>query len=208
TSTEENRDDVRAELLEVLIGTESKPASGDPHLRATAAQGLGNLGSSEDAPVLLDSLMGPLQDRNVQVRIESAISLGKLDYTQSRDLRRDVINRLRDRLVFERNDSGRLMETAFLVRTSMLNSLIGIGGRSAASAIHDVAGQVYKDIENPRTNKFTSSTDRGLLDRCLEGMILTTKVDRQKAVDHRNNSNDLTPHLDWWTHRISEMDED
>ncbi|MHC4840866.1 MAG: HEAT repeat domain-containing protein [Planctomycetota bacterium] len=208
TSNDGNREQVRTDLLAILVGTESEPPSGDPHLRATAVQGLGDLGSPDDSQVLLDTLMGPLQDRNVQVRIEAAIALGKLDYGQHRDLRRNVIARLRDRLAFERNERGKLKETEFLVRTSMLNSMIGVGGRSAASGVHDVAVQVHKDIENPDTNKFTSATDRGLMDRCIEGLILVTGVDRELAVDHRNNANDLGPHFDWWTQRISEMPED
>ncbi|MDC1142023.1 HEAT repeat domain-containing protein [Planctomycetota bacterium] len=208
TANDENHEQVRAELLAVFIGTESEPASGDPHLRATAAQGLGNLGNPDDADVLLDTLMGPLLDRNALVRVEAAISLGKLDYSQHRDLRRNVIAKLRDRLAFDRNDSGRLKETQFLVRTSMLNSIIGIGGRSAASGVHDVAVQVHRDIENPDSNKFTSATDRGLMDRCIEGLILSTGVDRQLAVEHRSQANDLGPHFDWWTQRISEMPED
>lgn len=208
TATDENRENVRAELIEILVGSESKLASADPHLRASAAQGLGELGNASDSELLLDTLMGPLLDHNVLVRVEAAVAIGKLDYTSNRELRRDVIDRLRDRLAFERNESGRLFEVEFLVRTSMLNALIGIAGRSAASGIHDVAVQVNKDIENTDANKFTSATDRGLLDRSIEGLIIVTGVERKLATDHRNSNSRLNPHFDWWTQRIAEMPED
>ncbi|MBZ0136423.1 MAG: hypothetical protein K8I27_08640 [Planctomycetes bacterium] len=197
----------RAELRTVLGGGADSPRDADPHLRATAAQGLGMLGYADDYEALLDALLGPLADENMLVRMECAIALGKLAYSGRTDERRlEVILQLRRRVAFERDDNGRLFETEFLVRSAMLNSLIAIGGRDSAAAIHDIASRIHSDLESTEA-VFTSASDRGLLDRCFQGLAALTGVPLREAADNRFASDDLTDHIDWWASRISEMPE-
>lgn len=203
----EQHDDRRARLRATLAGSVDQPRDTDPHTRATAAQGLGMLGYADDCWVLLDVLMGPLADDSMLVRLECAISLGKLRYTGRADeRRRDVVLQLRRRLAFDRDDSGRLMEPEYLVRSAMLNSLIAIGGRDCAAAIHDVAMRLNSDLQSTQA-VFTSAGDRGLLDRCFQGLCEITGVTPREAADNRFSSDDLTDHIDWWATRISEMPE-
>lgn len=197
----------RTELRAVLGGGADRPRDADPHLRATAAQSLGILGYADDYAALLDGLLGPLADENMLVRMECAIALGKLGYGGRTDERRlEVILQLRRRIAFERDDNGRPFETEFLVRSAMLNSLIAIGGRDSAAAIHDVATRVHGDLSSSEA-VFTSASDRGLLDRCFQGLAALTGVPLREATDNRFASDDLTDHIDWWAARISEMPE-
>jgi hypothetical protein len=179
----------------------------DPHMRATAAQGLGMLGYAEDAPALLDALLGPLADDSSLVRMECAIALGKLEYDGRGDQQRlDVILSLRRRIGFDRDDTGRLNEPEFLVRSAMLNSLIAIGGRDSAAAIHDVASRIYSDLQSTEV-VFTTAGDRGLLDRCFQGLSRLTGVSTREAADHRFGTDDMRVHIEWWASRIAEMPE-
>jgi HEAT repeat protein len=204
----DDRDNVRAELRLTLVGDATRPRSGDPHLRAAAAQGLGDLGDPADAELLLDVLMGPLSDSSMQVRLESAIALGKLHYGGRADpLQRIVILSLRDRIAFDRDDSGRPFETEYMVRNAMLNSLIALGGRAGANAIHDIATRLYSDLQATGGALFTGATDKGLLDRCFEGLGTITGVSRREAAAHRVANDDLDEHLSWWAEQIRLMDQ-
>jgi hypothetical protein len=199
---------MRERLRGILGGTADSPPDGSPHLRARAAQGLGQFGDADDSRLLLDALLGPLRDENVMVRMESAIALGKLRFDGTFDpRRRDVIAYMRARLAFDRDDNGRPLETEFMVRSAMLNSLIFIGGRDAATAIYDVAVRVYRDLEGSASGVYTSATDRGLLDRCFEGLAEITGVGRQAAAEHRFENDDLARHIDWWAQQITAMPE-
>lgn len=203
----ESHDAKRAELRTTLGGGVDQPRDADPHLRGTAAQGLGMLGYADDYQVLLDSLLGPLADENKLVRMECAIALGKLEYSGRTDERRlDVILQLRRRLAFDRDVDGRLFETEYLVRSAMVNSLIAIGGRDSAAALYDVASRVHSDLESTEA-VFTSASDRGLLDRCFQGLSTITGVPLKEAADNRFSSDDLADHIDWWATQISEMPE-
>lgn len=206
-SDPDQHDTKRAELRVILGGGVDQPRDADPHLRATAAQGLGMLGYADDSTALIDALLGPLADESKLVRMECAIALGKLKYSGRTDERRlEVILQLRRRLAFERDDSGRLFETEYLVRSAMLNSLIAIGGRDSAAAIHDVASRVHSDLESTEA-VFTSASDRGLLDRCFQGLSDITGVPLKEAADNRFATDDLTDHIDWWATQISKMPE-
>jgi hypothetical protein len=206
----------RAELTEILLGGQNTPRDEDPHLRAVAAQGLGELGYAEDSEVLMDALAGPpsgeglgsritsLADGSTQVRMECAIALGKLYYAGVRDRRRiEVINVLKARIV--RDPGGARGEAEFMVRTAMLNSLIALGGRRAAIAIHDVATRLQSDLASGPASITTTATDKGLLDRCFEGLCILTGVSPQVAAQHRVEHDNLGAHVAWWTERIRDM---
>lgn len=197
----EDFDSTRKRLTLVLMGDNETRRSDDPHLRAAAAQGLGELSDPADATNLLDVLLGPLRDGHVQVRMECAIALGKLRYPRLSDIRRDVLQALRNRLVYDTDERGRPLEGEFFVRSAMLNSLIVLGGRDAASAVHDVAMRLYQGIDNG----IAAPLDRGLLDRCFEGLAELTRVSADSVVENRVGSDDLQDHLDWWANRIADM---
>lgn len=199
-------DDQRAHLRRILVGDVENRPHHDPHMRAAAAQGLGELGNPADAEVLRSALLGTLRDQNLQVRMECAIALGKLRYEGPQDDRRAVtLIALRDRLAHERDENGRPLETEFLVRTAMLNSLIALGGRDAAVAIFEVASQVNSDLSDVEASLFTSATDRGLLDRCFEGLARITRTPAQEVAVNRVESGDVEQHLRWWEDQISRM---
>jgi hypothetical protein len=199
---------MRADLRAMLIGGVDTPPESDPHLRAEAARGLGNLASPEDSGVLLDLLLGDLADESVAVRWECAIALGKLKYAGRSDKRRiEVVQSLRNRIAFDRDDDGRPNETEFMVRSAMLNSMIALGGRDAAVAVHDVAERVYGDLEDVEASLYTSATDRGLLDRCFQGLAELTGAGEQAAAQNRFDTKNLDEHLDWWAQQISDMPE-
>lgn len=199
---------LRARLRGLMIGGPDTPPTADPHLRAEAARGLGNLRNADDAGLLLDVLMGPLADENLAVRIECATALGKLRYQGRTDRRRtDVLQSLRNRIAFDRDEEGRPYETQFLVRTAMLNSMIALGGRDAAVAVHDAAERVYADLQDVQASLYTSATDRGLLDRCFQGLGELTGVSAKESAQNRFDTENLGQHLDWWAQQVSEMAE-
>ncbi|MEZ5993162.1 MAG: hypothetical protein R3E76_12535 [Planctomycetota bacterium] len=199
---------MRSRLRRLLVGDAESPRDGDPHIRSGAAQGLGDLHDPEDADVLLEALMGPLADEGVLVRIECAIALGKLWYPERMDERRQrVILSLRSRVAFDRDDSGRALESEYLVRSAMVSSLVAIGGRDAAAALHDIASRLLSDIEDAQGIMYTAATDRGLLDRCFAGLADVTGVPEEEAAQNRFENDDLTAHIDWWTDRIADMPE-
>ncbi|MCB9932961.1 MAG: hypothetical protein H6841_06020 [Planctomycetes bacterium] len=205
---EGEREAMRARLRGVLVGDANKAPDGDPHLRATAVQGLGELSDASDAELLLEILMGPLADENVLVRIECAIALGKLRYEGRTDPRRqDTILSLRNRIAFDRDEMGRPYETEYLVRSAMVSSLIAIGGRDAAAALHDIASRVHSDLANLQSSLYTSATDQGLLDRCFEGLAQITGTPEMEAARNRFENDDLARHIDWWNDRIADMPE-
>ncbi len=201
---------MRRRLTAILLGDGAVPAAEDPHLRATAAQGLGNIGDPGDADALLEALLGPLADESLQVRLECAISLGKLDYEGRRDERRSrVVDALKERLAFQRNADGFLLERQFMVRSAMLNSLIALGGRRVAIAIHDVATRLHIDMTSTDGVVMPTTSDRGLLDRCIEGLCIVTGQSRQDAAADRMARDDMGEHLrEWWVRRISAMADD
>jgi hypothetical protein len=200
--------EMRERLRTMLIGSPESPPDTDPHMRAEAARGLGNLHNADDSGLLLDVLMGPLADENLAVRLECAIALGKLEFQGRTDLRRtNVLQNLRNRLAFDRDEAGRPFETQFLVRTAMLNSMISLGGRDAAIAVHDVAERVYADMQDVQASIYTSATDRGLLDRAFQGLAELTGVGEKAAAQNRFDTENLGRHLDWWAQRIAEMAE-
>lgn len=202
---DEDRSKLRADLTTLLLGSTDEPADEDPHVRAAAAQGLGNLGDPADAEPLIDAMAGPLADESTQVRMECAISLGKLRYSGPLDERRLLVVRtLRNRVAFDRDASGRPLETEFMVRSAMLSSLVGLGGRSGATAIHDIASRINRDISSSGS-VFTGATDKGLLDRCFEGLCDITGVPVREAAAHRLTTDDFAKHLEWWADRISQM---
>jgi len=204
----EDQDARRKTLRAMLTGEGDAPREGDPHLRAEAARGLGQFGNAEDSELLLELLLGPLADESTAVRLECAISLGKLEYPSRRDARRvDVLLSLRNRVAFDRDETGRPQETEFLVRSAMLNTIILLGGRDAAIAVHDVAERVFSDLENVEASLYTSATDRGLLDRCFQGLAELTGVGQNTAARNRFETDDLAKHLQWWTRQIAEMPE-
>lgn len=204
----EERDGLRARLRITLLGQGTTRPDVDPHMRASAAQGLGNLANADDHDALLEALSGALSDENVLVRMECAVALGKLRYgAKGNERRKVVIQALRDRLAYQRDESGRLFEREFMVRVSMLNSLVQIGTRGAASAIHDVASRLVTDLEGEATAVNADASDKGLLDRALDALRILTGVPLAQAQEHRRRSDELGPHLAWWAGRIAEMPE-
>ncbi len=198
--------ELRQQLIENLLGGTDTPRHNDPHIRASSAQGLGDIGSPEDATALVAGLLGPYRDDSEQVRMECAIALGKLRYPSADDDRRQrVIESLRQRMAFERDQSGRLVENSYLVRLSMLNTLIYLGGRDAAAAVHDIATRLHQDLADPLSALESSPNEAGLLDRCFEGLMEMTGVDRQTANNERAKNDLLDPYLEWWVARIAEM---
>lgn len=204
----ENRDALRQRLRVALLGDGPTRPDVDPHMRAASAQGLGNLAHAEDCDALLEGLSGPLADENAMVRMECAIALGKLAYAPGDDERRKlVVRRLRDRLAYERDETGRLYEREFTVRVAMMNSLIQIGTRLSASALHDVASRLVNDLDGESSQANADASDKGLLDRAFEGLCRLTGVAQADASAQRRKSDELGPHLAWWAGRIAEMPE-
>lgn len=190
---------LRSKLADTLLRGE------DPHLRSAAAQGLGNIGHPGDADLLLEALLGPLADSSTQVRMECAIAVGKLIYPSRVDpRRRRVLTSLTTRVAYDRDPAGRPLETQFTVRSAMVNSLIALGGQGGAAALHDVATRLHADLTGGGA-ALTRATDRGLFDRCLDGLCVVTGVSRRDAATHRVANDDLATHLDWWAERIAEM---
>lgn len=204
----DQRDALRRRLRLSLLGEGTQRPDIDPHMRASSAQGLGNLAEAEDHDVLLEALGGSLADENPLVRMECAIALGKLQYSGKGDERRKtVIAALRDRLAYQRDETGRLFEREFTVRVAMVNSLVQIGTRSSASALHDVASRLANDLESETASINADAGDKGLLDRSLEGLRLLTGQTVASVQENRRKSDEITPHLAWWANRISEMPE-
>ena len=204
----EDTEAMRTRLRRIIAGDIDTVREEDPHLRATAVQGLGELGDPDDAELIRETLLGPLADENVLVRIECAIALGKLRYESRVDVRRlDTVLSLRNRVAFDRDDNERPFETEFLVRSAMVNTLIAIGGRDCAAALYDIAARLNKDLEDVEGALFTSATDRGLLDRCFEGLSILTGVSVKTASANRFANDELSAHIAWWADRISEMSE-
>lgn len=197
--------DLRAEYTRILLGGGNQPAEEDPHVRAAAAQSIGNLGYPEDAATLIEAMAGPLADESVQVRMECAIALGKLRFSGPTDKRRvDTIRTLRGRVAFDRDSAGRPMETEFMVRSAMLDSLINLGGRSGAVAIYDIATRINGDLES-MASSLTASTDKGLLDRCFAGLCEITGVRPRDAAANRLQNQSNVRHLQWWADQISNL---
>ncbi len=204
----EDRQALRARLRLTLLGDGPTRPEVDPHLRASAAQGLGNLANVEDSDALLEGLSGPLADENLQVRMECAIGLGKLVYgKESMEQRKMVLRRLRDRLGFDRDEAGRLYEREYFVRLAMLNSMIQIGGRTAAYSIHDVASRLVVDLEGAQAGANADASDKGLLERALEGLRQLTGATVNEAAANRRLSDDLDSHMKWWAQRVSQLPE-
>jgi hypothetical protein len=208
TVTDGDRDRLRTRLARMLLGDGSQRRDPDPHLRATAAQGLGDLRDPADTDTLLEALSGPFLDESLQVRIEAAIALGKLNYPSQGDLRRKrVLEKLRMRLAFERDETNRLQEPEYMVRSAMLNSIRALAGRDAAVALHDVARRIHSDSLNPETSVYMGPLDEGLLDLCLAGLAELTGVESRLADAHRQEHDDPEEHFTWWADRIAEMPE-
>ncbi|MBK9975143.1 MAG: hypothetical protein IPP14_10265 [Planctomycetes bacterium] len=204
----EDRQALRARLRLTLLGDGPTRPEVDPHLRASAAQGLGNLANPEDSDALLEGLSGPLADENLQVRMECAIGLGKLVYgSENAEQRKAVLRRLRDRLGFDRDEAGRLYEREYFVRLAMLNSMIQIGGRTAAFSVHDVASRLVVDLEGAQAGANADASDKGLLERALEGLRQLTGATVAEAAANRRLSDDLEPHMKWWAQRVSQLPE-
>jgi hypothetical protein len=70
-----------------------------------------------------------------------------------------------------------------------------------------VAERVYGDLENVEASLYTSATDRGLLDRCFQGLAELTGVGETAAAQNRFDTENLGKHLDWWAEQISDMPE-
>lgn len=204
--TEQDRDQLRAQQRTALAGGGRDTRHGDPHSRAAAAQALGDLGDAADADTLLAALCGPLADEHAMVRMECAIALGKLKYTGPGDQRRQrVIAALRDRSATDRDEGGKLLEREYMVRLSMVNSLVHLGGRSAAAAVWDVASSIAAERDSEASRG--DIADKGLLDRCIQGLQSLTGVSRAEAEANRALSDDWRPHMAWWTTRILVMPE-
>ncbi|MCC6464830.1 MAG: hypothetical protein IT463_05765 [Planctomycetes bacterium] len=202
--TPERADTMRDRLRAALAGSNNELPDGDPHMRATAAQGLGDLGDAADAWLLLEVMAGQAPDRNNMVRLECAIALGKLRYSGSRDERRlAALRALRMRAVQDRDENGRLIERDFLVRNAMVNTLAELGGRDAASALHDIAQHLEADL----AASAAEAEDKGLLDRCLANLVQVTGVAAETAAANRAATDSLKPHLAWWADRVAEMPE-
>ena len=209
TVPEGERDRLRLRLARMLLGDGTQRRDPDPHLRATAAQGLGDLRDPADTDTLLEALAGPFLDESLQVRVEAAIALGKLNYPSRSDRRRKrVLEKLRMRLAFERDETNRLQEPEYMVRSAMLNSILALAGRDAAVAVHDIARRIYSDSVNPETALYMGPLDEGLLDLCFEGLADLTGVDHRKADAHRQQHDDPDVHFTWWADRIAEMPEE
>lgn len=195
----------RAQLRELLLGGKSA-RDPDPHVRATCAQLLGEIGEPDDLDALLAALKGPYSDDSVMVRLECAIAVGKLHFPTITDRRRKLaLAELTSRLAHERDISGRILETDYQVRNAMINSLAALANRDAASALLDVARRMRMDLTNLETAVFTGAGEEGLFDQCLEMLIEVTGVAREKARASRAGSDDIDAHLNWWAERVAEM---
>ncbi|MCC6573066.1 MAG: HEAT repeat domain-containing protein [Planctomycetes bacterium] len=196
----------RARLRELLLGSADTRQDPDPHLRATAAQGLGEIGDPEDFEALREALLGAFADSQTVVRMEAAISLGKLRYTGLTDARRkETIRMLRSRLAFERDAAGRLMEGQYLVRSAMLNTLASLGARDAAIALHEVADRIATDLEGPDAQLLSSPGDEGLVDLCFEHIALMAGVTREQLLERQRLSELRAATLQWLSGKIAEM---
>ncbi len=195
----------RAQLRALLLGGE-KPRDPDPHVRATAAQLLGEVGEPDDLEALLAALKGLYADDNVMVRMECAVAVGKLRYASITDRRRrQALTELTNRLANERDSSGRIEETEYQVRNAMINSLATLGHRDGASALLDVARRIRSDLANLETLVFAGTGEEGLFDQCLEGLLQLTGISREKARQDRAAHENLEDHLKWWADRVAEM---
>lgn len=195
----------RALLRELLLGGKHG-RDPDPHVRATCAQLLGEIGEPDDLDALLAALKGPQADDIIMVRLECAIAVGKLRYPAITDRRRKrALAELANALAHERNALGRINEDNFQVRNAMINSLAALGHRDAASALLDVARSIRTDLENLETAIFAGGGEEGLFDQCLEELGRLCGVSRAAARKHRAADDDLDVHLKWWAERIAEM---
>ena len=195
----------RAHLRELLIGGKN-PRDPDPHVRATCAQLLGEVGEPDDLDTFIVALKGLYADENVMVRLECAIALGKLRYTGVTDRRRrQALSELTNLLAYERDGSGRIKETDYQVRNALINSLGALGQRDSASALLDVARRMRSDLQNLETAVFTGAGEEGLFDQCLETLRLLTGITLERARQNRSASDSIDDHLQWWGERIAEM---
>lgn len=195
----------RAQLRALLLGGE-KPRDPDPHVRATAAQLLGEVGEPDDLEALLAALKGLYADDSLMVRMECAVAIGKLQYPAITDRRRrQALTELTSRLANERDSAGRIEETDYQVRNAMINSVIALGHRDAASALLDVARRIRSDLANLETLVFAGMGEEGLFDQCLDGLIQLTGVARDRARQDRAAHENIEDHLKWWADRIAEM---
>jgi hypothetical protein len=195
----------RAQLKALLLGAD-KPRDPDPHVRATAAQLLGEVGEPEDLDALLAALKGLYADDNVLVRMECAVAIGKLRYASITDRRRrQALSELTNRLAHERDSAGRIEEAEYQVRNAMINSLALLGHRDAASALLDVARRIRADLSNLETLVFAGGGEEGLFDQCLECLLELSGVSRDVARKDRASHENIDDHLKWWADRIAEM---
>ena len=195
----------RAYLRYLLLGGKN-PRDPDPHVRATCAQLLGEVGEPEDLDSLMVAIKGLYADDNVMVRLECAIAIGKLRYAGITDRRRkQALSELTNLLALERDTAGRIKETDYQVRNALINSLGALGHRDSASALLDVARRMRSDLQNLETAVFTGAGEEGLFDQCLETLRLLTGVTLEKARQNRSASDSIDDHLQWWGERIAEM---
>jgi HEAT repeat protein len=195
----------RAQLKALLLGAD-KPRDPDPHVRATSAQLLGEIGEPDDIDSLFAALKGLYADESVMVRMECAVAIGKLHFPAITDRRRKfAISELLSRLAYERDVSGRIEETDYQVRNAMINSLAALGNRDAASALLDVARRIRADLANLETLVFAGGGEEGLFDQCVDSLVQLTGVPRDKARKDRASHDNIEDHLKWWADRIAEM---
>ncbi len=196
----------REKLRVLLLGAPGKSREPDPHLRAAAAQGLGQIGDADDFEPLREALMGAFADEHLMVRMEAAIALGKLAYNGPADPRRkEVIRALRLRLAFDRDIAGRLLEDEYLVRVAMANSLFALGRRDAAVALYEVALRFYADLDNPEMAVFLSGADEGLADHCVAHVATLAGVTAEQIAEQRRKSDERAAYLAFIADRMAEM---